>query len=147
LGRPGRTSSARKLVRLLGTVAVLQAIGGCGLTDPLSEDLVVSGKVTDVAGAGIAGASVSLMRESCLQGSCTTRARGQDVTDANGEFRVVVVRDADERELWELVCHEFTLDIEATGFTPIEGDYQGWRAAFCAAGEVSGLELALTPSA
>jgi len=121
-------------------------VAGCGITDPLTEDLVVSGKVTDVAGAGIAGAHVELKRESCLQGSCTDRTRGEDVTDADGDFRIVVARDTDETELWELVCHEFTIDVEAAGYTPIEGNYQGWRAAFCASGEVSGLEFALTAS-
>jgi hypothetical protein len=125
---------------------VLLATGACGLTDPLSEDLVVSGRVTDVGGVGVAGATVSLWRQSCLQGACPTRTRGEDLTDADGEFRIVVLRDADERELWELVCHEFALDVEAAGYGPIEGDYEGWRAAFCASGEVSGLEFALTPS-
>jgi hypothetical protein len=139
-------ASPRVLVRALVVSTLLFASTACGITDPLSEDLVVSGKVTDVAGVGLTGASVSLVRESCLSGACTTRTRGQDMTDANGDFRIVVVRDADERDLWELVCHEFTIDIEAAGYTPVVGNYQGWRAAFCASGEVAGLEFALTPS-
>lgn len=140
------SASVRLLAWIFGTSTMLLAGAACGLTDPLSEDLVVSGKVTDVAGTGIAGAEVSLMREDCLQGTCSKRTRGQDVTDASGDFRIFVIRDADERELWELVCHEFAIDVAAAGYTPIENNYQGWRAAFCASGEVSGLEFALTPA-
>jgi len=100
--------------------------------------------VTDAAGLPIPGANVTLVRSACADG-CAARMRGEDVTGADAGFEIVVERDDDEQNLWDLVCHEFTMSVDADGYTPIEGNYLAWRGPFCASGEADNIEFRLDP--
>ena len=99
----------------------------------------------DAAGLAIPGANVTLVRSPCPD-DCAARIRGEDVTGADARFEIVVERDEDEQNLWELVCHEFTLSVDADGYAPIEGSYSPWRNPFCASGEADNIEFRLAPA-
>ena len=138
-----RSPSTGPLAWALTLLLLLSA--GCDVTDPRLDDLRVAGSVTDAAGQPIAGATVSLVRMAC-PGSCGARTRGADVTGTDARFDIVVERDDDEQSSWDLVCHEFTVSIEASGYAPIAGNYQAWRGPFCASGEVVGIEFTMEPA-
>jgi hypothetical protein len=116
----------------------------CGVTDPRLDDLRLQGTVTDLAGVAIPGAQVQLIRL-CPAPSCTPRTRGQAVTGAEGGFEILLPRESDEESSWDLVCHEFTVNISAVGYEPIRGSYQAWRGPFCASGEAANIDFRLTP--
>jgi hypothetical protein len=119
----------------------------CDVTDPRLDDLRVAGIVSALDGTLLQGATVTLVRTPCSDSTCTPRARGLDVTASDGAFEIVTPRDGVERDSWELVCHEFTISVEAAGFVSVVGDYQAWRGTFCAAGEAEQIELRLQPVA
>ncbi len=137
-----------RLAHRTALMVLLLATGACGLLDPVVTDLEVSGSVTDDAGTPIAGARVQLLRTTCTEAtSCTSRQRGDDLTGSDGGFRIVVEREQDEVDLWDLVCHQFFIDVEADGYVPIEGNYQAWRGRFCASSDVDEVEFRLQPTA
>ena len=135
-----------RLPHRVALMALLIAAGACGLLDPVVADLEISGSVTDEAGTVIAGARVQLVRTTCTTStSCSSRARGEDLTGSDGGFRVVVQREQDEVDLWDLVCHEFFIEVDADGYVPIRGNYAAWRARFCTSASVQEVELRLQP--
>ncbi len=143
----GRAVGLRRAIALQVAVWVAAVItAGCGVTDPRLDDLEVTGSVAAQDGAAVSGATVTLIRKPCADSTCMPRARGADMTASDGTFRIVTEREAVERDSWELVCHEFTISVDAAGFVPIVGDYQAWRGTFCASGEAQGIELRLQPT-
>ena len=133
-----------RLMRRTALMVLLLATGACGLLDPVVTDLEVSGSVTDAAGTPIVGARVQLLRTTGAQPSTSSsRQRGEDLTGADGGFRIVVEREQDEVDLWDLVCHEFFIDVEADGYVPIQGNYLVWRGRFCASSDVDEVEFRL----
>lgn len=134
------------VLQLVAWVSSLAATG-CGVTDPRLDDLRVTGTVSALDGTPLQGATVTLLRTPCSGSTCTPRARAVGITAADGTFRIVAQRESVERDSWELVCQEFTMSVEAVGFASIVGDYQAWRGAFCASGEVEGIDFRLQPLA
>ena len=127
-------------------MVLLLATGACGLLDPVVTDLEISGSVTDQAGTPIAGARVQLLRTTCAEASsCSSRQRAEDLTGSDGGFRIVVAREQDEVDLWDLVCHQFFIDVEADGYVPLQGNYSAWRARFCTSANVEEVEFRLQP--
>ena len=65
------------------------------------------------------------------------------LTDATlgHEGELVVQREDDEQNSWDLVCLEFTISVRADGYAPIEGNYLAWRGPFCASGEAGSIEF------
>ena len=124
---------------------VLMISTGCNPTDPRLDDLRVTGSVTDAAGLPIPGANVTLVRTPCAEG-CAAQMRGRDVTGADARFEIVVERNDDEQNAWDLVCHEFTLSVDAAGYAPIVGNHSAWRGPFCASGEAENIEFRLDPA-
>jgi len=122
-------------------------VTGCDVTDPRLDDLRVTGSVSALDGTFLQGATVTLVRTPCSGSTCAPMTRGMDVTASDGAFEIVEQREAVERDSWELVCHEFTLSVEAVGFASVVGDYQAWRGTFCAAGAAEGIEFRLQPLA
>lgn len=123
------------------------AATGCDVTDPRLDDLRVTGSVSALDGTPLQGATVALVRTPCSGSTCAPVNRGMDVTASDGAFEIVVQREAVERDSWELVCHEFTISVDAVGFAPVVGDYQAWRGTFCASGEAEGIQFRLQPLA
>ena len=101
--------------------------------------------MSDATGLPIAGANVALVKSPCPD-NCPERLRGSDVTDAEGRFEIVREREDDERNSWDLVCHEFTISVAADGYAPIQGNYLAWRGPFCASGEADNIEFRLDPA-
>jgi hypothetical protein len=123
----------RPRTRQAALTALLVTATACGLLDPSAPDPEVSGTVTDLPGTPVVGARVELVRTTCSGATaCTSRTRGEALTGADGRFRIVVSPDQDEVDLWDLVCHQFFIDVTAEGYVPLEGNYQSWRGGFCA---------------
>jgi hypothetical protein len=66
------------------------------------------------------------------------------IPDANLMHRTALTaREQDEVDLWDLVCHQFFIEVEANGYVPILGNCQARRGRFCASSDVEDVEFRL----